>query len=132
MRRTTIMRRYAVRLAAFTSAFIVGAVVGVVWQNPTADVGSTPRPAPPPSHSADAGKVCEVHGGRTARRYVSILAGAPGYPVDDADYLAARKRLFPNSNPFIIDRGRAKTEGHAEVDVCSECRAAERVWIEKH
>jgi hypothetical protein len=53
------MRRYAVRLAAFTSAFIVGAVVGVVWQNPTADVVSTPRPAPPHSHSADAGKVCE-------------------------------------------------------------------------
>jgi hypothetical protein len=124
------MRRYAVQLAAFASALIVGAGISVIWQNYASDVNSTPHLTPQYAHSADAGDVCKVHGERMSRRYVSILAGVPGYPISDSSYLAARKQLFPNSNLFIIDRNRAKAEGHAGVDTCSKCRAAERLWVE--
>lgn len=126
------MRRYAVRLAVFTSTFMIGTVISVSRQNSTLDINITPCLTPRHAYSADEGKVCEVHGERITKRYVSILSGAPGYPVGDTSYLAARKQLFPNSNFFIIDQNKAKTEGHAEVDVCPKCRIAERIWIEKH
>ena len=76
--------------------------------------------------------VCEIHGEHMSRRYVSILAGVPGSSVNENSYLAAKAWLFPNSNFFIVDRRRSVTQGHAEVNVCSKCRAAERVWIESH
>ena len=124
------MRQYAVQLTAFASAFIVGIVISDIWQNFALDINSTPHLMPRYAYFAGVNKVCKVHGERTSRQYVSILAGMPGYPLDNIDYLAARKQLFPNSNLFIIDQNRAKTEGHAEVAACLKCRAAERMWVE--
>lgn len=126
------MRRHAVQLAAFTFTFMAGTVISVTWQNFPLDINSSPCLVSRNAYSADEGKVCEIHGEPTTRRYVSILAGVPGYPAEETCYLAAKKQLFPNSDLFIIDRSRAKTEGHAEVDACDKCRAAEAQWVEKH
>ena len=124
------MRRYVAPLAAFAAAFIVGVVISVIWHNSALDVRGTPYSTPQDAHIDAVSNICKVHGERMSRQYVSILAGVPGYPVDDTSYLIAKNQLFPNSNLFIIDRNRAKTEGHAEVNVCLKCRAAERMWVE--
>jgi hypothetical protein len=76
--------------------------------------------------------VCEVHGQRIEAQYVSILAGAPGYPLKEVQYRKAKERFFPNSRFFIVDRSRSVTDGHALVYICSKCRAAEREWLLSH
>jgi hypothetical protein len=122
------MRRHSIRLIAFTVALTTGIAISAGWQNIFLKVSN--RHFLSPRHVADVSGTCEVHGEHMGRKYVSVLSGLPGYPLNDKGYLEAKSRLFPNSNLFIIDRGRAVTEGHAEVNFCLKCRLAERQWME--
>lgn len=126
------IRRDAIRLSAFILALTVGIVADKTWQSISSRVSNKPFYISQHRRPVRITDVCEVHGERMTRKYVSILAGLPGYPINDTNYLTAKEWLFPNSNFFIIDRSRSVTEGHAEVNVCSKCRVAERTWMENH
>jgi hypothetical protein len=126
-----VIKRIAVRFSVFIFAMTLGIAVDnalhSLFLRAPADKYSCRRQD---TDLVATTPVCEIHGEHMSRRYVSILAGVPGYSVNENSYLAAKASLFPNSNFFIIDRSRSVTQGHAEVNVCSKCRAAERVWIE--
>lgn len=126
---SNLTRPEAILLAAFILALTTGIAVDGAWQGIVSRVGNESFDIPQNIYPDRINHVCQVHGELMSRRYVSILAGLPGYPINEADYLAAKERLFPNSNFFIIDRSRSAIKGHEEVNVCSKCRAAERAWM---
>jgi hypothetical protein len=118
------------RLLAFVLAFTVGLGVAVTCQTIFSDF---PSDAGFESQSGrSAVDSCHVHKNPLSRKFIPILAGVPGYPLNTIHYMETKVRKFPNSNFFIIDRSRSVTKGHVAVNVGWECRSAESAWWNSH